>query len=147
MVLNLGLSDRRPAFPCCSCDLRALFRQAKAICGNNFPGAALSATGKNLQAFTGSTPFPLDYGARHVGASVYRFLAEGRSSVQLGDVPLDRRPGADRINHLPHYSRLLFPGLLVHLAGQNRSTGFMEADPAILWPPRASPEEVREISV
>jgi len=50
---------------------------------------------------------------------IYRLPPEGRHSVRLGHLSLDRGVRSDRLHPLSHRPRLLLHGLLVDLAGQD----------------------------
>ena len=50
--------------------------------------------------------------------------------VRLGGVALDRRPRADRLDHLPHHSRHVLPGLLVDLDRSEGHPGVQGRDDA-----------------
>ena len=80
------------------------------------------------QTFGGGAHVPLGHGGLDVDAAVYGFSAQGWRSVSVGDLPLDRRCRADRIDPLSHLPRLVLAGLLVDLARPNRYEGRLPSE-------------------
>ena len=79
-----GISDR-------ACDLRSLFRKGERVRRRSAFRESPRVTSAYSTALAGGEIVSLDYGGGDVCFAVHGILAQSRSSVQLGDVSLDRR--------------------------------------------------------
>ena len=102
--------------------LRALFREAGSIRRQHVsPAVAARYPPKKVARHSlAARLFHWIMAAAMFALLITAFLPRVGVSVSLGDLPLDRRPGADSIDHLPHHPCDLLHGFLVHLAGQGR---------------------------
>src|SRR5579872_5490218 len=115
MVPDLGCVDRGPGVSRRTRNLRSLLREREGIRLRSF-GRKCETPCAHSATFAGREIVSLDYGSLHVCAAVYRIPAQGRLPVQLGDLSLDRRLRADRVDSFSHHPRDLLYGLLVDLA-------------------------------
>src|SRR5262249_58189577 len=112
--------------------LRMVFRPPRGV---RRPSAAYSCghfAGARSAAFAGGAAVPLDYGGRDVHVAVHRVSSQDRHPIQLGNLPLDRGNGVDRLHYLSRDPRVVLDEFFGDLAGQGRLAGCGEKNPAIL---------------
>ena len=122
------------------------FAKAEGICEQRFATARGAHTGARTQTFPDRAAVSLDYGGVHVHAAVYRVSAEGRHPIRLGHLSLDRGYRPHRLHRLSYYPRVVLPGLLVDLAGQDRRARTREKNAALCGQARAAAGQIRQVS-
>ncbi len=102
------------------------FAKEKEFAADASPKIASQLPARIPQALAGGAIVSLDHGGVHVHPAVHRVPAQGRHSVRLGHLSLDRGHGVDHFHNFSHHPRYLLYGFLVHLAGPGRSRRRLE---------------------